>query len=134
MKCNWFLLHPPAYRPILDFHLMTRTLLQPAREAGESGEVVIETDLEEGRDAEPAFSDDVWSAFQKVFGELPERFRLSDCLDRFASHETAVRQLAILRVGQWFEGRADDPDVEATGERFAADGFYGDDVVVTKQR
>jgi hypothetical protein len=51
-----------------------------------------------------------------------------------APHETAVRQLAILRVGQWFEGRADDPDVEATGERFSTDAFYGDDVMVTKQR
>jgi hypothetical protein len=39
----------------------------------------------------------------------------------------------MLRVGQWFEGRADDPGVEEAGEAFSSDGFYGDDVVVTKR-
>jgi len=130
---HWFVLHPPAYRPLLDFRLMAKTLLQPAREFTESGEVVVETDLEEGHDSEPAFSDAVWFAFQNVYANLPERFRLSECLDRFPPDEIPARHLAILRIGQWFEGRADDPDVEDAGEQFSSDGFYGDDVVVTKR-
>jgi len=133
MQRSWFLLHPPAYRPLLDFRLMTTTLLQPARDAGESGELVIETDLEEGRDVEPAFSESVWSAFQKVYADLPEGFRLSVCLERFLPHEIEARHLAILRIGQWFEGTADDPSVENVGEQFSSEGFYGDDVVVTKR-
>jgi hypothetical protein len=133
MHHNWFLLHPPRYRPMLDFALMTRTLLQPAHEVGRSGEVVIDTELEEGRDTEPAFPDTVWAAFQKAFAALPERFRLSECLDLLPHAECSARQLAVLRVGQWFEGRADDPGVEDDGEKLSCDGFYGSNVVVTKR-
>jgi hypothetical protein len=130
---HWHFLHPPGYRPMLDYRLMTRALLQPQREVGDSGEVVIDTELEESRDAEPAFSDAVWFAFERVYADLPEQFRLSECLCRFPPGEIAARHLAMLRVGQWFEGRADDPNVESVGAEFSSDGFYGDDVVVTKR-
>lgn len=133
MRNRWSLLHPPGYRHILDFRLMTKTLLQPPRELMPSGEVVVETELEEGPDPEPAFSDSAWFAFQRVYAGLPERFRLSECLDQLRSDENAAGHLALLRVGQWFEGRADDPSVEGIGETFSCDGFYGDDLIVTKQ-
>ena len=111
MQRHWCFLHPPRYRELLDFSLMTKALLQPPRGVGPSGVVVVESELEEGRDAEPAFSDAAWAAFDRVYTGLPQQFRLSECLDRLQSGERSARHLAILRIGQWFEGRADDPGV-----------------------
>jgi hypothetical protein len=132
LQNHWSLLHPPSYRSLLDYRLTTKALLQPARELAPLGEFAIETELEEGRDQEPAFSDSTWSAFQSAYREMPERFRLSDCLDRLQSAENAARHLAVLQVGQWFESHIDDPSVEPVGAKFLFDGFYGDDVMVTK--
>jgi len=132
MQTHWSLLHPPCYRALLDYRLMSRVLLQPARELTRLGEVVIEAELEEGRDPEPAFSDSAWSVFQSVYLDMPDNFRLSECLDRLQQNENGARHLALLQVGQWFEGHADDPAVERIGQKFSCDGFYGDDLVVTK--
>ena len=65
--------------------------------------MVVETDLEEGRDAESAFSDAAWFAFQNVYADLPERFRLSECLDRFPPDEIAVRHLRFCGSGNGLE-------------------------------
>lgn len=130
---RWFFLHPPQYRSLPDFALMTRILLQPKREIEPSGEVVVENELEEGRDPEPAFPEETWATFHQVFASLSERFRLSECLDRLPPDDVPVRHLALLRIGQWFEGRPDDPDVQPAGASFSRDAFYGDDVVVTKR-
>ena len=67
------------------------------------------------------------------FAQMPEQFRLSECLDRLPAGDDAARRLALLRVGQWFEGRADDPDVQPMGARFECGEFYGDDLLVTKR-
>lgn len=133
MNRHWLFLHPPQYRPLPDFALMTRVLLQPKREIEPSGEVVVETELEEGRDPEPAFADETWRAFHQIYASLPERFRLSECLDRLPPDDMPTRQLVLLRIGQWFECRPDDPNVQPVGESFSQGAFYGDDLMVTKR-
>ena len=130
---QWFLLHPVRPRALPDFALMTRLLLRPRREVEPSGEVAVETELEEGRAPEPAFADETWVAFQKALAAMPNRFRLSECLGRLPKHDTQARQLAILRIGQWYEGHGEDPDVQPVGEKLVCDGFYGDDLFVTKR-
>ena len=133
LKATWFLLHPPRLKPLPDFALMTKALLQPRHKTEPAGEVVADTEFDETHESEPAFPDSAWAAFHEVFAQMPEQFRLSECLDRLPAGDDAARRLALLRVGQWFEGRADDPDVQPMGARFECGEFYGDDLLVTKR-
>ena len=130
---HWFLLHPPQLRSLPDFSLMTKVLLQRKRVFEPAGEVVSETEMEDTGDTEPAFAPEVWTEFQNVFSRMPEQFRLSSCLDEFSPTNEAAKHLTVLRIAQWFEGRAEDPDVQPISGPFVNDGFYGDDVLVTKR-
>jgi len=128
----WFQLHPPRATPLADFSAMTRMLMSPKREHSTGGKESEIPETEEAKESEPPFSTDAHESFERVMDEMPERFRLSEFIDRIGSDDLEGCHLSIIKIAEWYEERDDQALVRATGETFSNGRIYGDDLEVEK--
>ncbi len=115
----WYVLHPPRIRPMADFSLLARLLLQPRREFGDIGIAPGLPELEDLGDAEPPFTQEMYDAVQRVIDAMPETFRLSQCLSVIGASEPDCGRLALLKIAQWYEGHEEEPEVSACKDGFS---------------
>jgi len=128
----WFQLHPPRATPLADFSTMTRILLSPKREHSIGGKEAEVAETEETKESEPPFSANAHDSFERVMDEMPDRFRLSQFIDRVGSDDLEACHLSIIKIAEWYEERDDQASVTATSEVFLNGRIYGDDLEIVK--
>jgi len=133
LRENWYVMHPPRITPIADFSLLAKILTRPKRDYDELGQLSGQVDLEDLGDADPPFSQDMFDAVQRAIDEMPETFRLSQCLTLIGETEIDCGQLALLKIARWYEGNDDEPSVSACGDKFQIGPYYGVDLEVRKK-
>jgi hypothetical protein len=128
----WFQFHPPRLTPLPDFSTITRILLSPKREYTVGGREADTPDLEEGAEGDPPFSADAHDRFERTMDEMPDRFYLSEFIDRVGSDDREACHLSLIKIGEWYESHEGQATVSSTGTAFVNGIVYGDDLMVVK--
>jgi hypothetical protein len=130
---QWYVLHPPRIRPMADFSLIAKLLLQPRRDYGDVGIVPGLPELDDLGDAEPPFTQEMYDAVQRAIDGMPETFRLSQCLEVIKARDPDYGRLALLQISQWYEEHEGEPEVSACKDSFQFGPYYGTDLEVCKK-